>query len=75
MQSMIRPIMKKDYDQKKLLEGRKFFGETTVFKGADGKYYECDKRGAAAIKEVFKKQAQLKKNINDQTSLLSDPVA
>lgn len=70
MHRMIRAITKKDFDQVKDRERFGFFGDTTVFKGVDGKFYACDKRGAAAVKEILNKQKQLKKNVSDQLTFL-----
>lgn len=70
MVRMIRAIKKTEYMEVKDKERYGFFGNITVFKGVDGKYYASDKRGAAAVKEALKKQAQLKKNISDQLTLV-----
>ncbi len=70
MDLMIRRITKGEYNKIKSLQKLSFAVTTTVFEGADGKYYECDQRGAYSVREIFTFQKELKKQLTSQTSMI-----
>ena len=67
---MIKKTTKAHYKRVKSINKLFFAETTTVFEGADGKYYECDKRGAYSLREIFNFQKELKKQLTAQTSMI-----
>jgi hypothetical protein len=67
---MITKTTKAHYKRVKSLQKLSFAATTTVFEGADGKYYECDQRSAYSLREIFTFQKELKKQLTAQTSML-----
>lgn len=67
---MIWRITKHRYNRVKSIQRLSFSVTSTVFEGKDGKYYECDKRGAESLREIWHFQKELRDSLTAQLNLL-----
>jgi hypothetical protein len=67
---VIQRITKQRYNQLKSIQKLSFALTGTIFEGKDGKYYECDRRGAESLREIWNFQKELRDRLTAQTNLL-----